>query len=177
MYTLVQQVLDVQRVSLQCQSATLYPQNVCPPGAQPPYQFVSASPSARRPEVRNVSVCPSQRAGFSRVHADVFLPVELCFTDAAGRRFTGQEAILVPMDCLMRVPDCTPYSIEALGVARIASGESAGGAALRVTFSAEVCLYVATLRRGEGCLPACPPGCACPRCRCSHYFRLPLYPQ
>jgi len=83
---------------------------------------------------------------------------------------------VLPHDAILRLPERAPYALEALVHVRLRSDCFAGGLSFRAEFDIETALYAAVIEPLRD-PRACPPGCCCPRCRCSSYFSLPLYPE
>ena len=148
-----------------------------------PITFESCRSTTTEGTIRNLSVerlC--DRPCFARVKCSIDLPIDILFSDAAGREYIGRGVVTVDRDVLLSVPDesIVPYSIESMVSAICVSGTYVGNN----IFELEVCVTVVlkVLAKVEILVPSYG-FCEVPPCEefadsvCDEFFSLPLFPQ
>lgn len=121
------------------------------------------------------------RPNFSRVRANVEIPIEVTFTDSTGRQGTGNTVITVHKDVILYVPDesVIPYTAEAVVSAICVSGEYIDDFRFDITCCVTVILKI--VAEVELLIPAYG-FCRIPPCEeyaenvCEDFFELPIFP-
>ncbi len=156
----------------------------CPqPPFAPPIAFESCRSSTVNGTIKNLVIdrlC--DRPNFARVRANVDIPIDILFTDAACREGIGKARLTVAKDVLLCIPDesIVPFTIEALVSAICVSGCYCGEGTFEITVCVTIILKV--LAEVEMLIPSYGL-CAVPPCEefsesvCDEFFSLPIFPQ
>lgn len=170
-----QEQLDDIRVTLEY----IQPQS---PSPEPPFEFVSCRSTDVKGELHDVRIDPIPgREHFARVRAAVKIPIEVVFTDAKGREFTGKAVIHVFKDVVLFVPDesVIPFFVEGIVSAFCVLGTWVGDC----TFDITACVTVILKLVAEVDLLVPAFGfCRIPPCEefaenmCDEFFSLPIFP-
>lgn len=153
------------------------------PPFTPPITFESCRSSTINGVIRNLMIdrlC--DRPNFARVRATVDIPIDILFTDCAGREGIAKAVLSVSKDILLCIPDesIVPFTIESLVSAICVSGCYCGDGVFELTVCATIILKV--LAEVEMLVPSYGL-CSVPPCEefaenvCDEFFSLPLFPQ
>ncbi len=110
-----------------------------------PLTFVSCRSTTTHGNIRDLTIerlC--ERPNFARVRANVDIPIDVVFCDAAGHQGTGRAILTVRKDVILYVPDesIIPFSVESIVGAICVSGEYCGDLRFNVTICVTVILKI-----------------------------------
>lgn len=147
-----------------------------------PLEFVSCRSKGIKGTVRDLCIQRlPDRERFARVRAIVDIPIDVVFTDATGREFTGNACVSVRKDVVLYVPcdSIVPYEIDNLVSAICVTGEHV----CDFTFDITICITVILKVVAEVDLLVPAYGfCSVPPCEefadnvCDEFFGLPIFP-
>ncbi len=148
----------------------------------PPYEFVSCRSSAIKGELRDLTVQRiPDREHFARVRGIVDIPIDVVFTDACGKEFTGRACISLRKDVVLYVPcdSIIPFTVDNVVSAVCVTGEHV----CDTTFDLAICVTVILKVVAEvDLLMPCYGFCTTPPCEsfaenvCDEFFGLPIFP-
>jgi hypothetical protein len=147
-----------------------------------PLEFVSCRSKGIKGKIRDLCIQRlPERQRFARVRANVDIPIDVVFTDSAGREFTGNACITVRKDVVLFVPcdSIVPFEIDNLVSAICATGDFISGFMFDITICITVILKV--VAEVNLLVPAFG-FCSVPPCEefaenvCDEFFGLPIFP-
>ena len=177
-------IFDACMSRQQTESVELTPENITPSGLSEPYTFISARSQGAGASVTDLTITDiPDLPGRSRVQCNIVIPVQVTFTDSAGKQGTATANVVVQKDVVLRTPQPSliPYTVEAVGnvvstVGTYDEGNDVFTVTACVTVILKVVMPVQLLVPSYGY-------CYIPPCQeyntqeCEGVFELPLYPQ
>ncbi|MBC8530841.1 hypothetical protein [Gehongia tenuis] len=180
----VKKVYDSCMQQEQLDNVTIQLGDVMPGGCEfvRPLTFVSCRSTTTHGNIRDLTIerlC--ERPNFARVRANVDIPIDVVFCDAAGHQGTGRAILTVRKDVILYVPDesIIPFSVESIVGAICVSGEYCGDLRFNVTICVTVILKI--VAEVELLIPSYG-FCQIPPCEefaenvCDEFFGLPIFP-
>ena len=148
----------------------------------PPLEFCSCRSIGVKGTLRDVSICRlCDRENFARVKATVDIPVEIVFTDATNREFTGKTCISVRKDVILYVPceSIIPFELDNIVSAVCVTGDHVRDNIFDITICVTIILKI--VAEVDLLVPAFG-FCRTPPCEefaenvCDDFFGLPIFP-
>ena len=178
----VEKIFDAGIIQTRLENYTLTLRDHIPEDPTYPLTFVSARSLTGTGVVSDVSVERQPDSCCARVQATVTVPVEVVYTDAAGREGKATSCIVLNEDVLMYVPSASVMPFTVTAVASCVSPEGTFNEDGTFTVSACVTCILKVAMQVELLVPsygycAIPPAQEYSQEICSGFFELPLYPQ
>lgn len=180
----VDKVFDACMSRQQTDNVELALTGITPSGLSEPYTFVSARSQAAEASVTDLVITDlPDLPGRSRVQCNIVIPVQVTFTDAAGRQGSALSSVVVTKDVVLRTPQPSliPYTVQAVGnvVSTVGTYDDVND-----TFTVTACITVIlkVIMPVQLLVPSYG-YCYIPPCQeyntqeCAGVFELPLYPQ
>lgn len=177
-----EKIFDAGIIQTRLENYTLTLTDPTPADPTYPLTFVSARSLTGTGTVSDLSVERQPDSCCARVQATVTLPVEVVYTDAAGREGKATSSITLSEDVLLYVPSASvmPFTVTAVASCVAPEGvflqEGAFSVSACVTCILKVAMQVELLVPAYGYC-AIPPAQEYSQEVCSGFFELPLYPQ
>ena len=178
-----EKIFDAGIIQTRLENYTLALTDPTPADPTYPLTFVSARSLTGTGTVSGLSVERQPDSCCARVQASITLPVEVVYTDAAGREGKATSTITLNEDVLMYVPPASvmPYTVTAVASCVSPEGtfneaDNSFTVSACVTCILKVALQVELLVPSYGYC-AIPPAQEYSQEVCSGFFELPLYPQ
>lgn len=180
----VDKVFDACIRQIQLENYVITPEGLTPPTPPQPLTFVSARSTSAEGTVSGLVVDRiPDKCGFSRVQANVTIPLEISYLDGAGGEGRATSSVTVSEDVLLFVPSPSIMPYEVKAVVSLVSPEGVYNQA-NGTFTIRACMTVILkiTMKVELLVPsygysAIPPAQEYSREVCTGFFELPLYPQ
>ena len=178
----VEKIFDAGIIQTRLENYTLTLTDPTPADPTYPLTFVSARSLTGVGIVSDLSVERQPDSCCARVQATITVPVEVVYTDAAGREGKATSAITLSEDVLMYVPAASVMPFTVTAVASCVSPEGTFNDDGTFTVSACVTCILKVAMQVELLVPsygycAIPPAQEYSQEVCSGFFELPLYPQ
>jgi len=176
-------VFDACIKQIQLENIQVIITNPIPASPTYPLTFISARSVQSVGQISNLQVerLPD-RPNCARVHADVTIPIEVVYVDAAGIEGKALSSLTITEDVILYVPtpSIMPYTIEAV----VSAVAPEGSYVSTNIFSINCCITVIlkVVMDVELLVPSYG-YCAIPPCQdytqemCAGFFELPLFPQ
>ena len=178
-----EKIFDAGIIQTRLENYTLALTDPTPADPTYPLTFVSARSLTGTGTVSGLSVERQPDSCCARVQASITLPVEVVYTDAAGREGKATSTITLNEDVLMYVPPASvmPYTVTAVASCVSPEGtfneaDNSFAVSACVTCILKVAMQVELLVPSYGYC-AIPPAQEYSQEVCSGFFELPLYPQ
>ena len=178
-----EKIFDAGIIQTRLENYTLTLTDLTPADPTYPLTFVSARSLTGVGIVSDLSVERQPDSCCARVQATITVPVEVVYTDAAGREGKATSAITLSEDVLMYVPSASVMPFTVTAVASCVSPEGTFNEQTQ-TFSVSACVtcILKVAMQVELLVPsygycAIPPAQEYSQEVCSGFFELPLYPQ
>ena len=178
-----EKIFDAGIVQTRLENYTLTLTDLSPADPTYPLTFVSARSLTGTGTVSGLSVERQPDSACARVQATITIPVEVVYTDAAGREGTATGNVVLNEDVLMFVPPASvmPFTVTAVASCVVPEGtfntaDNSFTVSACVTCILKVAMQVELLVPAYGYC-AIPPAQEYSQEVCSGFFELPLYPQ
>lgn len=179
----VNRVFDACLYQDTAEGLTLTLENPTPPTYTAPLTFVNGSSTSSVGTVNSLVITPmADNSGLSRIQANVCIPMQAAYTDAAGVEGAASGTVCVPVDVLLCVPtnSLIPASIQAAVNVAVTRGTYVDG----LTFTVTACITIILKVVAEVQLLVPSYGyCQIPPCQsytegaCTGVFELPIFPR
>ena len=176
-------VFDACMQQTQLNGVVLTISNLTPANPTYPLTFISAKSLTSQGVISNLLVEPlPERAGSSRVKADVTIPVSVAYVDANGVEGAATASITVTKDVILNTPSASimPYTVEA--IVSLVSTQGSYTGENQFTIDACVSIILKIVMEVELLIPSYGYA-AIPPCQdytqevCAGFFELPIYPE
>ncbi|NLZ25118.1 MAG: hypothetical protein GX891_01470 [Clostridiales bacterium] len=156
--------------------------NPVPPNPTLPLTFISAKSTSASGIVESLTITPlSDRQGYSRVQAEIGIPIEVIYVDANGIEGKGTAIYTVYKDVVMLVPENSVIPVTLAATVNLVA--PSGTYLSDMTFSITACVTIVLKIEAEVELLVPSYGyCQIPACQdfseevCAGVFDLPLFP-